>query len=163
MLQSAAGIGASAVLLFFYARGGAAWPLGFVALVPWLRTLDAKPLAASAGATLLSAIAMSAALTAAMFGWFGLAMAGYAQVSGAAGLALLLALAPLFQPQVLAFALVRRFARRRFGVATGALAGSAAWVATSGRCRSCWATRSATGCTRRCCCGRRPKSAARRA
>lgn len=130
MLLSAAGIAASAVLLFFFARGGAAWALGFVALVPWLRALDAKRLAASAAGTLLSAIVMSLALTAAMFAWFGLAMAGYAQGPGAAGLALLLALAPLFQPQVLVFALARHFARRRFGVAIGALAGSAAWVAT---------------------------------
>ena len=37
-----AGILASAVLCGLYARGGAAWALGFVALVPWLRTLDAQ-------------------------------------------------------------------------------------------------------------------------
>ncbi|MFO1267559.1 MAG: hypothetical protein U1F25_07520 [Rubrivivax sp.] len=154
MLLSAAGIAASAVLLFFFARGGAAWALGFVALVPWLRALDAKAAGRIRRRHLLSAIVMSLALTAAMFAWFGLAMAGYAQGPGAAGLALLLALAPLFQPQVLVFALARHFARRRFGVAIGALAGSAAQGATSGRGRSCWATRSATGCTRRCCCGR---------
>ena len=108
--------------------------LGFVALVPWLRTLDASltdlTFHQATTRTLLSAYVMSVALTAAMYAWFGLAMGRYAQVPEAAGLAALLLLAPLFQPQVLAFALVRHFARRRYGVVIGALAGAAAWVAT---------------------------------
>ncbi len=124
-------------MLLLYARGGAAWVLGFVALVPWLRTLDASPTAAR---TLLNAWVMAVALTGAMFAWFGLALGRYAQVDEALGLGLLLLLAPLFQPQVLVFALVRHLvlrhlalghiARRRYGVALGALAGGAAWVAT---------------------------------
>ncbi len=123
---------ASALMLFFYARGGSAWVLGFIALVPWLRTLDASHTAAR---TLLNAWVMSVALTGAMFAWFGLALGRYAQVDEALGLGLLLLLAPLFQPQVLVFALVRHlalrhFALRRHGVAVGALAGGAAWVAT---------------------------------
>ena len=120
------------MLLFLYARGGAAWVLGFVALVPWLRTLDASPTAAR---TLLNAWAMSVAVTGAMFAWFGLAMGRYAQVNEAVGLGLLLLLAPLFQPQLLVFALVRYLARRHlarrcWGGVVGALAGGAAWVAT---------------------------------
>ena len=31
-----AGIAASALLLGLYARGGHAWPLGFIVLLPWL-------------------------------------------------------------------------------------------------------------------------------
>ncbi|MBI5716875.1 MAG: apolipoprotein N-acyltransferase [Burkholderiales bacterium] len=117
-------------MLWLYALGGAAWVLGFVALVPWLRALDAGATATSARRVLLSAYVMSVALTAAMFAWFGLAMGRYAQVDEAVGLGVLLLLAPIFQPQVLVFALVRHFARRRYGAVTGAWAGSAAWVAT---------------------------------
>jgi apolipoprotein N-acyltransferase len=114
-------------MLGLYARGGAAWALGFVMLVPWLRTLDASRTTAH---VLLNAGVMSVALTGAMFAWFGLAMGRYAQVHEAAGLGLLLLLAPLFQPQLLTFALVRHLARRRWGAVIGALAGGAAWVAT---------------------------------
>ncbi|MBL8344428.1 MAG: apolipoprotein N-acyltransferase [Rubrivivax sp.] len=117
-------------MLFLYARGGVAWVLGFVALVPWLHTLDAKPMATSVARTLGNACVMSVALTAAMFAWFGLSMGRYAQVNEALGLGVLLLLAPVFQPQVLAFALVRHLARRRHGPVIGALAGGAAWVAT---------------------------------
>lgn len=139
---------ASAALLFLYARGAElAWALGFVALVPWLRTLDRGPAAASALRTLLEAWLMSVALTAAMYGWFGLGMARYLGVHGALGLAVLLVLAPVFQPQVWVFAVVRHVARhggsrrgkadappehgaRPARVLLGAVAGGAAWVAT---------------------------------
>lgn len=127
MLASWGGVAASAALLFLYARGGAAWPLGFVALVPWLLALARRRTVAG---TLLDAWLMSVALTAAMFAWFGLAMGRYLQQPEGAGLAVLLLAAPLFQPQVLAFALVRHLARRRHGATAGALAGAAAWVAT---------------------------------
>jgi apolipoprotein N-acyltransferase len=66
--RMAAGILASAAMAFLYARGGAAWVLGFVALVPWLRTLDQT---GSLAATLLGAWGMSIAFTAAVFAWFG--------------------------------------------------------------------------------------------
>jgi len=92
--------------------------------------LDHRAVANSATRTLWLAWLMGVALTAAMFSWFGLAMGRYAGVHGAFGLAVLLVLAPVFQPQVWVFALVRHVARRRFGGATGALAGGAAWVAT---------------------------------
>ncbi len=120
------GIAASAVLSFLYARGGAGWLLGFVALVPWLRTLAATQ---TLGRTLLNAWAMSVAFTLAVFPWFGAAIGHYAQLGMAAGLLVLLVAAPLFQPQFLVFAVVRLLARPR-GAAWCALAGAAAWVAT---------------------------------
>lgn len=112
---------------YLYARGGAGWPLGFVALVPWLRTLDASRTLAR---TLLGAYAMSVAFTAAVFAWFGTAIGSYTQLGAGTGLAVLLIAAPLFQPQFLAFALVRHVAGRRHGPFLRALAGTAAWVAT---------------------------------
>lgn len=120
-------IAASAALSALYAQGGAGWLLGFVFLVPWLRTLDARHTFAGA---LLCAYAMALAFTAASFAWFGIAIGHYTQVGGATGLAILLLAAPLFQPQFLVFSLVRHGARRRLGPVLCALAGASAWVAT---------------------------------
>jgi apolipoprotein N-acyltransferase len=122
-----AGILASALLCYAYARSGAGWLLGFVALAPWLLTLDAQR---SLAGTLLGAWAMSIAYTAAAFAWFGGAIANYTQASSVVGLTMLLVAAPLFQPQFLAFALVRHMVGRRHGLGLRALAGAAAWVAT---------------------------------
>ena len=116
---------ASALLVALYARGGAAWPLGFVALLPWLLSLDAER---SLRGTLLSAWAMSVAYTAAAFSWLGSGIGAYTQIGSAAGLALLLLAAPLFQPQIIAFALARELAGRQHGPALRALAAAAAWV-----------------------------------
>jgi apolipoprotein N-acyltransferase len=107
-------------------RGGAAWVLGFIALVPWLRTLDRSPTLAR---TLLGAWAMSVAYTAAAFAWFGAAIGSYTQGGTATGLAVLFVGAPLFQPQFLAFAWVRHVVGRSRPLLR-ALAASAAWVAT---------------------------------
>ena len=109
-----------------YARGGGGWLLGFVALVPWLRALDGSR---TLGRTLLGAYAMTVAYTAAVFAWFGAAIGAYTQVGETAGISLLLLGAPLFQPQIIAFALVRHVARKRHGRALGAVAAAAAWVA----------------------------------
>ena len=125
-IRIAAAIFASAAMAALYARGGAGFMLGFVFLVPWLRTLDASPTLPGA---LLRAWVMSIAFTAGAFGWFGIAFGQYAQVGAATGLSLLLLAAPLFQPQFLVFAVVRHASRRRHGAAVGALAGAAAWVA----------------------------------
>lgn len=125
-LRGAAAILASAALSALYVRGGAGWVLGFVLLVPFLRLLDASP---TLGAALLRAWAMSVAFTAAAFAWFGTAFGAYVQVGEAAGLALLLLGAPLFQPQFIVFALVRQVALRRHGALLAALAAAAAWVA----------------------------------
>lgn len=121
------GILASAVMAGLYARGGAGWMLGFVFLVPWLRTLDDKrPLASK----LLCACAMSVAFTAAAFAWLGTAIGSYTQMGAVAGVSLLLLVAPLFQLQFITFALARHVAGRRYGPVLGACAGAAAWVAT---------------------------------
>ena len=126
-LTMMAGVLASAAMAALYVRGGTAWPLGFVFLVPWLRTLDAS---ATLGGTLLRAWMMALAFTAAAFAWFAIAFGNYVQVGPVTGLALLLLAAPLFQPQFFAYALVRRIVVRRHGRALGALAAAAAWVAT---------------------------------
>ena len=120
-----AGILASAVISGIYVRGG--WMLGFVILVPWMRTLDARRTLAG---TLLCAYAMSVAFTAAVFAWFGVAIGSYTQVGAATGLSVLLFAAPLFQPQFLVFAIVRYFASRKYGAFLRSLAGASAWVAT---------------------------------
>lgn len=122
-----AGVFASALLFALYAKGGLAWPLGFVVLVPWLRALDAAP---TAFAALRGGLLMAVAFVAAVLWWFGSAIAGYLGLPAAGGVAVVLAVSPLLQPQFLAFALARHFAGRRHGVALRALAGACAWVAT---------------------------------
>ncbi len=116
---------ASAILSGVYVRGG--WVLGFVALVPWLWSLDANR---SIKATLLSGYAMSLAYTAGAFAWFGTAMGSYTEVGATVGVTVLLLLAPFFQPQFLTFALVRRIALNRTHPVLATLAAAAAWVAT---------------------------------
>ncbi|QYF92646.1 apolipoprotein N-acyltransferase [Massilia sp. PAMC28688] len=122
-VRAGAAIAASAVLAALYVRGG--WVFGFVFLVPWLRNLDTCPSVAGA---LLRAWAMAVAFTGAGFAWFGMAIGDYAQIGTGAGLGLLLLAAPLFQPQFLAYALVRHATLRQHGAALAALAAAAAWV-----------------------------------
>ena len=123
--RHAAGILASALLAGAYAQG--AWPLGFVAFVPWMLSLDGE---ASLARSLLAAWAMAVAFTLAVFAWFGSAIGAFTQLGDATGLAVLLLAAPLFQPQFLAFALARHVVGRRHGPALRALAAASAWVAT---------------------------------
>lgn len=125
-LRMLAGVVGSALLLALYARGGAFWPLGFVALVPWLWSLDRH---GSWLGVLLSAWLMSMAFMLAVFPWFAAGIGAYTGVGALAAMGVLLLLAPLLQVQLLAFALVRRWARTRHGPALGALAGGSAWVA----------------------------------
>jgi len=120
-----AGILASALLLGVYALGGPAWPLGFVALVPWLLALDGVR---SVRGALLSGALMSLAFVAAVLYWFGAAIGAYTGIGATTGTVILLALAPLMQPQLLAFALARHLAGRRHGPVLRALAGAATWV-----------------------------------
>lgn len=101
--------------------------LGFVALVPWLLALDAQRTLRGA---LLLAWAMSVAYVAVAFHWFGSAIGSYTQVGTLAGMSVLLAAAPLLQPQFIAFALVRHVLGRHHGALLTALASAAAWVAT---------------------------------
>lgn len=125
--RAVAGLVASALLLGVYARGGAfAW-LGFVALVPWLLALDGVRRLRGAVA---SGVLMAVAFVAAVFLWFGAAIGSYTGIGAGTGMAVLLGLAPVMQPQVVAFALVRHLAGRRHGPGLRALAGAAAWVGT---------------------------------
>lgn len=95
-------------------------------LVPWLLALDAQR---SWWSTLLIAWLMAVAYTGAAFFWFGAAIGGYTQIGTAAGIGVLMLLAPLFQPQFIVFALARRWMGRRHGAWPRALAGTAAWLA----------------------------------
>jgi apolipoprotein N-acyltransferase len=121
-----AGVLASALLLGLYSRGGYAWVLGFVALVPWLLALNATR---TRRGSLASGGLMSFAFVAAVFAWFGAAIGGFTGVGAVPGIAVLLLLAPVMQPQLLAFALARHLAGRRHGAFVRALAGASAWVA----------------------------------
>jgi len=124
--QSVAGLLASSLLLALYARGGPAWGLGFVALAPWLLVLNATR--TTARAALWGAL-MSFAFVAAVFGWFGAAIGAYIGFGALPATLVLIVLAPLLQPQLIAFALVRHLVGSRHGPVLRALAGACAWVA----------------------------------
>jgi apolipoprotein N-acyltransferase len=94
----------------------------FVALLPWLAALDrARTLRASVG----TALVFSLAFCALVFPWFPQAIANYTGAPTWVGWVALLVLAPAIEPQLFAFALVRRLAPR--GI-RAALAGACAWV-----------------------------------
>jgi apolipoprotein N-acyltransferase len=119
------GVIASGLMLGVYVRGEWAYLLGFVALVPWLYTLSAQHTWAR---VVGSACLMALAYTVAVFWWFGVAVGDYTQLGAVPGLLVLLLLAPVAQPQILAFALVRHAIGLGHPV-RGALAGACAWVA----------------------------------
>lgn len=116
---------ASALLLALYAQGGWAWPLGFVALVPWLLALDGS---AGVRGALWGGWLLAVGLVLTVFGWFGLAIGAYSGLGSWAAMALLVLGAPLLQPQLFAYVLVRRVLRSRIGVWPAALGSAAAWV-----------------------------------
>jgi apolipoprotein N-acyltransferase len=125
--RALAGIGAGAGLFALYAQGGAGFLLGFVALVPWLLVLDrARGFAGAAWRGLLMAVAFVVAV----FSWFGAALDAYTGIGGLAAVLVLAACAPLLQPQLLAFALVRHAVGRRHDAGLRALAGACAFVGT---------------------------------
>lgn len=95
--------------------------------MPWLLALDRTRTLRGAAA---SGLAMCVAFVAAIFAWFGYAIAVYSAGAAAAGLAVLLLAAPLLQPQFIVFAIVRFLAGRHYGTALRALIGASAWVAT---------------------------------
>ncbi|MGL6290348.1 MAG: hypothetical protein ACRC2H_06650, partial [Silanimonas sp.] len=122
-----AGLLATAALIAIYAGVENAWPLGVVALVPWLLALERADTWRGAA---WQGLAMSVLFTASAFWWCGLAVGQFTGVgTGVASVALLVA-APLLQPQIFAFALVRHAVGRKHGALRRALAGAAAWVAT---------------------------------
>ena len=124
--RNVAGLLVSVVLLAVYVRVPQAWALGFVALVPWLLALDTTR---STGGALLGGAAMSVAFVAAVFGWFGAAIGAYTGVGVLPTTLLLVVLAPLLQPQLVAFALARYLVGRRHGPVLRAVAAASAWVA----------------------------------
>jgi apolipoprotein N-acyltransferase len=101
--------------------------LEWVAFVPWLLVLDHS---GSVRAALASGWFMSVAFVAAVFGWFGPAIASYAATSTALAHAVTLLCAPLLQPQFLVFAAVRQVVRRARGPVLGAVGGASAYVGT---------------------------------
>jgi apolipoprotein N-acyltransferase len=115
------------VLCGVYARGGSAWPLGFVMLVPWLLALRH---AASSATRLLLTLGMTWVFVLAVFGWFVPAIVAYTGWTTLSATALLLACGPLLQPQFLAYAIARDLAGRRFPPAMCAIVAIAAWLAT---------------------------------
>ncbi|MBH9552223.1 apolipoprotein N-acyltransferase [Inhella gelatinilytica] len=119
-------LAALAVLLGLCAQGGLAWPLLGVGWVPAVLLLQRH---AGWRATGLAAWAVAVVYTAAAFSWFGVAIGQYTQIGAGWGLALLLLLAPVFQPQILAYALVRQAVQRHHGAGVAALAAAGAWVA----------------------------------
>lgn len=125
--RSLAGLVLSAALLGLYSRGGYGYLLGFVALVPWLLALNAIPTVAG---NARSGLLMCIAFVAAVLAWFGAAIGAYTGIGSATGLFVVLVAAPLLQPQIFVFALVRHIAGRRYGPIIRALAGASAWIAT---------------------------------
>lgn len=122
-----AGIAASTLILGLCSQISGYWYLlDFFGLVPWLLALER--LRTLRGAA-LSGVAMAVAFVAAIFAWFGHAIAVYSAAAAVAGLAVLLLTAPLLQPQFVVFAVVRFLAGRRYGATLRALAGASAWVA----------------------------------
>jgi apolipoprotein N-acyltransferase len=107
--------------------------LGWVALVPWLAVLDR---ARSLREVMLAAWVMAVAFELAVFGWFARAIETYTGAPHAVALAFLALAAPLLQPQLVVFALVRHGARtvatRDAGRALlfTALVGASAYVGT---------------------------------
>ncbi|MCZ8062677.1 apolipoprotein N-acyltransferase [Silanimonas sp.] len=118
---------ATAALVALFAAIEPAWPLAAVLLVPWLWALDR---ARSWRGVAAQGLATTVLFTAAVFWWFAIGIGQFTGVgTGLAAAALLLA-APLLQPQILVFALVRHAVGRAHGPLLRALAGAAAWVAT---------------------------------
>ena len=101
--------------------------LGFLALVPWLLVMNATSTTAG---VVGGALLMCIVFVAAVFAWFGVAIGAYTGMGGAVGLLVLLVAAPLLQPQLLVFALVRHAVGQRHGSLLRMLAAASAWVAT---------------------------------
>ena len=106
------------------------WPwvlLGWVGFVPWLAALDR---AASLRGVLVRAWLFSVVYVLAIFPWFASGIAAYTGTAPALAFLLLALGAPLVQPQLLVYAVVRRLARAPAGVigVRAALAGAALYV-----------------------------------
>jgi apolipoprotein N-acyltransferase len=109
-LRTMAGVAGSVLLISLYAKID--WPwcwLGWVVLVPWLASLDE---ARSLRAALAGALVMNLAFVLVLFGWFTETIQVYTGASKLVALAVLVAAAPVLEPQFFVFAAVRHLARR---------------------------------------------------
>jgi apolipoprotein N-acyltransferase len=114
------GAAASSLLFWLYSRVELPWlVLGWVGLVPWLLVLDR---ARSWRAALGAGVALSVGFTVVICGWFPGALQGYSRAPAWVCWLVLLALAPIFEPQFITFALARYVARRAPGAGAGGLA-----------------------------------------
>lgn len=122
------GVSAATLILGLCSQVKGNWyVLDFFGLVPWLLALErTRTLRGSAASGLL----MCAGFVGAIFAWFGMAIAVYSAGAATIGLLVLLASAPLLQPQFLVFAVVRHLAGKFYGPTLRALIGASAWVAT---------------------------------
>jgi apolipoprotein N-acyltransferase len=125
-----AAVAASGAALAVFAHVPAAWPLGTLALVPWLLALHR---ADGWRMALALAALMALGFTGAVFGWFGAAIGRFTGWGELVGVLALLCLSPVFQPQWFAYAMAYRWAAGD-GWLRPALAGAAAWVA----CEALW-------------------------
>ncbi|MFT3776000.1 MAG: apolipoprotein N-acyltransferase [Minicystis sp.] len=121
---------ASAAMLALYSRVEAPWfVLGLVAFVPWILAIDRAASIREAAA--LGAV-MSAAFVAAVFPWFPAAAQRYTQGSPVLLWIVLIVAAPILEPQLVVFAVVRHVVRRAPGprpALRAAIAGAFAYVA----------------------------------
>ena len=101
--RSLAGLVLSAAMLGLYSRGGYFYPLGFIALVPWLLVLSTIP---NITGSLRSGLVMSIVFVAAVFAWYGVAIGAYTGIGSATGLLVILATAPLLMPSSPAISIV---------------------------------------------------------
>ena len=119
---------AASALLFFLCAP-IEWPwiaLVWVSLVPFLAVLDrARSLRQAVGLGLL----MSVGFVLAVLNWFADAMAGYTGASPAAGMLLLVVIAPFLQPQFVVFAAVRHRVRTKAAFWYATITSAFAYVA----------------------------------
>lgn len=119
------GIAVSVLAFSVYSHvTGYSFLLGWIALVPWLAALDRLR---SLRAALLAGLAMCVVFTVGVFFWFAQAMQGYTGAPLPLTLLVLMLLAPILQPQLLAFA-VTRVAMRGASAWCKALAGAGVYV-----------------------------------
>lgn len=108
-----AGIAVTAGAFMLYSR--VAWPwllLGWVGFVPWLTALDRTT---TIGGAIGSGLFMSVAFVAALFPWIPAAISDYTGAPHWVGVVVGLVLAPILEPQLIAYAVSRQFARHARG------------------------------------------------
>jgi apolipoprotein N-acyltransferase len=122
---------ASALAFALYARVDWPWlAFGWVGLVPWLAVLDRVR---SLRAALRAGLLMCVAFVLAVFAWFPSAIQNYTGAPWAAALLVVVVVAPLIEPQFIAFAVARYLAgqsARGSGRARTVFVGACVYVGT---------------------------------